>query len=762
MLLFILSWNFLSPAGAFLLTGQILEKGTKNPIPTASLSLEALGNTLESQASAPMDNSKMGSAQPSPAPSPVPPAFSTDADLKGRYRISLPPGLYRLTVVALGFQKTGIESITINRGLNKDFYLEKSGFTLPEVVVTTEKVSKPAVSEETLSKEELSNVPGTAGDVMRALQALPGVNIAGDFLAAPSIRGAGPLDNLFLMDRIPVIYPFHFGGLLSTLNSDMIQSVDFSTGGFGPQYGNDYGGLIDITQREGRTDRWGGRVEVTPILSEAAVEGPVTSDSSLSLSARRSYLEVLSGFLTEFSTIPAFDDYQAKLSIDPSRQTHWDFQAFGSEDNLGLALQSGFSLTPNQPGNGQFNYHDGFDSQGINFRHVLGEGDSLWATAYHTTFSTGVNLQDGYYFNLQSQEFGGRFDWFHDFDPEDQLRVGVEAAHVLMASSFFASLLEGQDDLDPFVFIDTPIERAAFTAASDNYSLYADQEFKSADQRFEFSVGGRWDYESYNHKADPSPRFSASYRLSGDTVFKASYGFYTQLPFQGLYSAPGFGNPQLSSELASSAVLGWDQRLGDGLSLRLEGYNKDLSRIVELDPDTNYNNQGSGYSRGVELFLRRSPSERFFGWVSYAFSDSQRRNAPGEPLYPYIYDQPQVATVVARYKLTPGWDVGFKWRYSTGLPYTPVVGAVYANSQNVYDPIYGPENSKRFPDYMRLDLSTSLTTVYDTWQWRVYLEIWNATNNNNVLTYGYSADFSQTQPIGEFPFLPYLGIEASY
>jgi outer membrane cobalamin receptor len=750
-LFFILSWGFISPAGAFILSGQVLEKGAKNPVSTAGLSLEALGNTLESQASAPF-------VTPSTGPS----SFSTDVDLKGHYRISLPPGLYRLTVVALGFQKTQLQSLPIDRDLNKDFYLEKSGFALPEVVVTTEKVSKPAVSQETLSKEELSHVPGTAGDVMRALQTLPGVNIAGDFIAAPSIRGAGPLDNLFLMDRIPLIYPFHFGGLLSTLNSDMIQSVDFSTGGFGPQYGNDYGGLIDITQRNGRGDRWGGRVEVTPILSEAAVEGPVASDASLSLSGRRSYLEVLSGFLTEFSTIPSFYDYQAKLSIDPSPQTHWDFQAFGSSDQLGLALQSGFSLTPDQPGNGEFNYHAGFDSQGANFRHILGEGDILWATAYHTTFSTGVSLQDGYYFNLQSQEFGGRFDWFHDFDPEDQLRVGVEAVHVLMASGFFASLLAGQDDLDPFVFINYPIERGAFTADSDNLSFYADQKFKSADQRFEFSIGGRWDYESYNQKADPSPRFSADYRLSENTVLKASYGFYTQLPFQGLYSASGFGNPQLSSELASSAVVGWDQRLGDGLSLRLEGYNKDLSRIVELDPVTNYDNKGSGYSRGVELFLRRSLSERFFGWISYAFSDSQRRDAPGDPLHPYIYDQPQVATVVARYKLTPRWDVGFKWRYSTGLPYTPVVGSVYENSPNVYAPVYGPENSARFPDYMRLDLSTSLTTVYDTWQWRVYLEIWNATNNNNVLTYGYNEDFSQSEPIGEFPFLPYLGIEASY
>jgi hypothetical protein len=71
-------------------------------------------------------------------------------------------------------------------------------------------------------------------------------------------------------------------------------------------------------------------------------------------------------------------------------------------------------------------------------------------------------------------------------------------------------------------------------------------------------------------------------------------------------------------------------------------------------------------------------------------------------------------------------------------------------------------NSARLPDYARLDLSTSLTTLYDTWQWRVYLEIINALNNQDVLGYQYNRDYSQPTPVKDLPFLPYIGFEAKY
>ncbi|HEY5037841.1 MAG TPA: hypothetical protein VIJ93_02100, partial [bacterium] len=235
------------------------------------------------------------------------------------------------------------------------------------------------------------------------------------------------------------------------------------------------------------------------------------------------------------------------------------------------------------------------------------------------------------------------------------------------------------------------------------------------------------------------------------------------------YFDPNFGNPHLESEEALSTILGMEQKLGDSLFFRIEGYNKDLSQVVVTDPLVNYSNAGTGYVRGVELFLRRAPSERFFGWISYAFSDSVRYNSPGDT-HVYDYDQPNILTVVANYKLNPGWDVGIKYHFASGLPDTPIVYP-YSNPVTVivngapttfYSPKYGLVNSVRFPDYQRLDLSTSLTTVYNTWQWRFYIEVINMTNNKNVFAYDYNSTYTTRQPLYEFPFLPYIGFEAKY
>ena len=71
-------------------------------------------------------------------------------------------------------------------------------------------------------------------------------------------------------------------------------------------------------------------------------------------------------------------------------------------------------------------------------------------------------------------------------------------------------------------------------------------------------------------------------------------------------------------------------------------------------------------------------------------------------------------------------------------------------------------NSQRLPDYVRLDVSTSFQTTYDTWEWHFYLEILNALNNRDVLGYQYNATYTQQNAVLDLPFLPYIGFEAKY
>ena len=112
-----------------------------------------------------------------------------------------------------------------------------------------------------------------------------------------------------------------------------------------------------------------------------------------------------------------------------------------------------------------------------------------------------------------------------------------------------------------------------------------------------------------------------------------------------------------------------------------------------------YLNQGQGYARGIELSVKHRAGDRFFSWANYTYSVSKREDRPGEMERLYSFDQPHVATVTASYMLTPTWEIGAKWQYRTGNPYTPVVDA-----EIVRHPDTGPASLQ--PDLRRNQLGT--------------------------------------------------------
>ena len=230
----------------YLLSGCLLEKGNKDPVLGGSLFLEALGNSANAKSillnTGDTSSSVLSSAPPNISSRKT---YSTDSDLKGNYKVYLPAGTYRLLVVGEGFKKLMVKAITINQKTIKNFYLERDSYLLPEVIVSTNKISQTQVSQETLSKQELTEVPGTQEDILKAIQALPGVITAGSLDGQLLVRGSGPDDNQYYVDNVPIGFPYHFG-IVSTLDSNLVKDIDFYEGGFGPQYPNSMGGLVDL------------------------------------------------------------------------------------------------------------------------------------------------------------------------------------------------------------------------------------------------------------------------------------------------------------------------------------------------------------------------------------------------------------------------------------------------------------------------------------------------------------------------------------
>jgi TonB family protein len=91
------------------------------------------------------------------------------------------------------------------------------------IVEATRETSE--VSVKTLSADQIQYLPGSNGDVVKAIQNLPGIARAPSGIGQLIIRGTAPEDSAFYVDGSPAPEVFHFGGLTTVLSTSNIESV---------------------------------------------------------------------------------------------------------------------------------------------------------------------------------------------------------------------------------------------------------------------------------------------------------------------------------------------------------------------------------------------------------------------------------------------------------------------------------------------------------------------------------------------------------
>ena len=196
----------------------------------------------------------------------------------------------------------------------------------------------------------------------------------------------------------------------------------------------------------------------------------------------------------------------------------------------------------------------------------------------------------------------------------------------------------------------------------------------------------------------------------------------------------------------------------------MEGFYKKLDQLVVNQPDasstsgTSYGNGGSGRAYGGEVLLRYKPDARFFGWVAYTLSRSERRDSDGQSYHLFDYDQTHILTALASYQLGRGWELGARWRYVSGSPYTPKVAAAYDADSGVYQPSDGAQNSARDPAFHRLDVRVEKTWKFTSWKLSAYLDVQNAYNKKNAEGRSYNYNYSQSDVASGLPILPVVGV----
>lgn len=728
------------------LDGVVIEMGTRRPLPEMIVRLEPVG-------------------------------LETTTNGEGVYSFhGVPTGKHTIRVVRPGYDvlEKGVE-ITEGEATNVRLWVRNQSYADQGIIGSYRKETAD-VTRRTISMEEVRRIPGTFGDPVRVIQSLPGAARAPLGTGLLIIRGSNPEDSRVYVDGMYIPYIYHLGGFESVINPDLVDKVEYLPGGYGPAYGRSTGGTVDVATRtkfpERNTVRWS-----TDALDSGGVYmGSVgkNKEHGIGFAARRSYIDLLlPPFLGEtgFAIAPAWWDFQAKYQYQGDGPNKFSAIAFGFQDTLEVVTPEGYAQGSDQDTQGSI--RTGYDTFRVGGTYDR-EFDKHWSIHAAPSFgSDTADLNIGNSFRLLQNRY--------------TLEVRAHAKYVLdehFQATLGIDFIAGWADF----IIELPFNPATFAeidplAEREPYQLkgsatgWGPDPFVSTTWRplnnpdlLAINAGIRAMYviiPNENEVFALDPRFSARLQITKSTWLKASSGLYHQPPQPFQSYRPDDKPANVGSEQAFSSSFGIEQQLGQVARIDVEGFYKDLSDLIiqndsfgSLD-DTYFVNTGVGRIYGLEVLARHEPIGKFFGWLSYTLSKSERKDHPEDDWYPFDYDQTHIFSLVAGYRLPYDLSLGAKAQYTTGNPTTYYKQGVYDVDQDTYQAFQsGGYNGERLPPYWAISARIDKLFTFKSWQLLVYLDVINALRGKNPEFTQYNYDYTEKTFISGLPIIPSPGFEA--
>jgi hypothetical protein len=248
------------------------------------------------------------------------------------------------------------------------------------------------------------------------------------------------------------------------------------------------------------------------------------------------------------------------------------------------------------------------------------------------------------------------------------------------------------------------------------------------------------------------------------TTLKAAFGLFHQSPSMFTEIVRPIGKP-IKPATALHYSFGVEQTLPvyRHLTFSLEGFYKDLRETLVISPSWGkFYNGPAGRAVGLEVMVTHHPQNRFFGWLSYTLSKSERYGNDGDKT-PFAYDQTHVLTLVGGISLPHAVEIGMRFRLASGFPYTPIVGIQFIDSWNAgYIGILGEENSERMPLFHQLDIRIDKTWTWHYLALRIYLDVQNIYNRQNPFFFIYNEAYTKKKSVYDLPIVPSIGIRVTY
>ena len=752
-------------------------------------------------------------------------------DENGIFRFTeLPKGTYTFVVThPLEPQPTEI-SVDISSGDTTEIKIYLGAIFKLETVVVEGKRLPPTVSRTEIRGSELLRIPGAANDALKGLTTLPSIGIPNDYFGVLYIRGSEPGSNLYYLDRTPLGYPFHWGGLLSTISSETIETIDIYAGGYGAEFGLDSQAVLDIHARDSIAERFDGKFNLNIFYSEGLLEGKIGEKGYVSVSGRRSYFDLIAGRIYESQTgetqqFPYFSDYQLKFVYPLTENHDLTLNAFAATDHFHFEIEEEendeMETETDDPFESSAFFKNGFNGQGIHLRSQFTENltSNLSLTRslnflnidldaiFSETIVTGeqgeliAKSQDSIAYNLKVNVpvYTLREDVSYRLTPTLQLEPGFLLAFSPANSTEHSSYPSFEEEVPDEETLNELFQTDPTKVRFDDDGTprirtieTRDYEFGHDLQRAEGYLQTRYDplpalsvalgvrvgYLDLIEQLSVQPRGSVSIKLPIGSNLRFAYGHYEQSPQLSQVLSEN-GNAALKSSLTRHYIMEVEHELSSQTEFKFATYYKDAQKLVTEDDISNFLNQGTAFVGGIEAFLRHRVPDKFFGWISYAYTHAERRENPDVAYQPYLFDNTHIVSIVANYNFSPDFEIGAKWQYLSGTSEAPISTIIL-----IQDPVTRGLNplfagfdralKAKLTPYHKLDFRISHKWNFMGMKIGGFIEILNVYNRKNTIEFIQEAGTFEVQgeeftveehEVGEasqLPLLPYIGLTLEF
>lgn len=690
----------------------------------------------------------------------------TISDADGNFRFTeVKPGYIELRASSVGY-KTYISDpilVTNAKKIYLDIVIEETQVKLEEVTIQASPFRKKDESPLSLRRitiDEIERNPGSNRDISRVIQSFPGVAPTPASRNDVIVRGGGSSENRFYLDGVEIPNLNHFatqgasGGSVSIVNIDFIREVNFYSGAFPANRGNALSSVIEFNQVDGNKEKLKFRGSIGASDLALTFDGPLGKKTSFMVSARHSYLQFLFAALG-LPFLPTYDDFQFKIRSRLDKHNEITWIGLGAIDHSRLNLEA--NKTEEQryilgylPDYEQWNY-----TVGMVYKHFRDNGYDTWVLSRnHLTnrsnkFRNNVAADSMKILDYNSYEIENKFRYEYNLRTPGgfKFNAGLSFEYAQYYNSTQRKLLGGA-----MLNYKTSIDLI-------KYGFFGQITRDFMNERLTISLGVRADGNDFspamrNPFEQFSPRLSVSYAMFPKWSLVSNIGRYYQLP---PYTLLGFKdnsgllvNRQHKVTYISSdhLVAGVEFYPDANSKLSVEGFYKfyrdypvSVNDSVSISSkgadfgsfgDEEVLSNGKGRAYGMEVLYQTKNFNGFNFIVSYTLFRSEALNTAGTYI-PTAWDNRHILNITGLRSFKRNWDIGFKWRWVGGTPYTPwdlekssLVSSWDAQSRAYPD--YSRYNELRLRPFHQLDVRIDKSYYYKNWTLRFYIDIQNLYN----------------------------------